>query len=266
MRQLMEYKIISGNVVETRRSYLSARDTTQPPKGRAKKVAGHTSARKIAANEQECVRQFARILNTNYHTGDLHLVLKYDDDHLPPDYQAAEADLARYFARLRYEIRKAGLVMPVISWVTANWSPRRDCPARLHHHVVVPAGSYDLARRLWLGGGFSLETLDGRGDHTDLAAYMIANVRDRPGKHSWHTTRNATRPIVTEPEPVADIEDVQPEKGAVIKAHETSTDEEGRVTSTYLRCLLPYRPYVRGGKICKPSAKRGGHKTGGGTA
>lgn len=155
MRQIMEYKIISGNVVETRRSYLSARDTTQPPKGRAKKVAGNTSARKIAANEQESVRQFARILNSNYRSGDLHVVLKYDDDHLPESYEEAEADLKRYFARLRYEIRKAGLVMPVLSWVTANWSPRRDCPARLHHHVVVPAGVYELARRLWLGGGFS---------------------------------------------------------------------------------------------------------------
>lgn len=252
----MEYKIISGNVVETRRSYLSVRDTTQPSKGQAKKVAGHTSARKIAANEQESVRQFARIINTNYRAGDGHLVLKYDNDHLPPSYEDAEADLKRYFARLRYEIRKRGLVMPVLSWVTANWRPKHRCPARLHHHVVVPASVIELARSLWQGGGFSMETLDGRGDHTDLAAYMIDNVHDRPGKHSWHTTRNAARPIVTEPEPVANIEDVQPEKGAVIKAHEKSTDEEGHVTSTYLRCLLPYRPYVRGGKVVKPALKK----------
>lgn len=263
MRHLMEYKIISGNVVETRRSYLSGRNTTQPPKGRAKKVAGRTSAKKIRANEQERDRQFARVINANNKAGDGHLVCKYDDAHLPPTYEDAEKDLGKFFDRLYYQCDKRGLPRPVVSWVTANWSPRRDCPARLHHHVVIPAAYIELARSLWQGGGFSMEILDGRGDHSDLAAYMIANVHDRPGKHSWHTTRNAARPIITEPEPVAYIEDVQPEKGAVIKAHEKSTDEEGRVTSTYLRCLLPYRPYVRGGKIVKPSGKSGGHKTGG---
>ena len=266
MRHLMEYKIISGSVVETRRSYLSVRNTTQPPKGRAKKVAGHTSAKKIAANEQERNRQFARIINANYRAGDGHLVLKYDEIHVPLTYEAAEKDLGDYFKRLYYQCKKRGLPRPVISWVTANWSPRRDCPARLHHHVVMPAAYIELARSLWQGGGYSMEELDGRGDHSDLAAYMIANVHAEPGKRNWHTTRNATRPIITEPEPVNDIEDVQPEKGAVIKAHDKSTDEEGRVTSVYLRCLLPYRPYVRGGKVVKPDQrKRGGHKTGGAT-
>lgn len=262
MRQLMEYKIISGRVTEIRRSWLPVRRAGEPAPKRAQRKAGASSERKIAANERSAELKLARVINCTFGRGDAHVVLKYDDAHLPGAYEDAEKDLDKALRKLRGRFKSAIGRNPKIVYATANWSPHRQAPARLHHHVVVEAEAEPLLREIWRGGGYSMEVLDDRGDHTDLAAYIVENVRIR-GKRKWHASRNVLRPTYTEPEPVADVEGIQPEKGSVIKEHRASCDEEGHVTSTYMRCLLDVGQKVRGGKIITPRAvKRGGRHGG----
>ncbi len=257
MRKLVEYKIISGQVVETRRSWLQVRQPGEARKGRAPRKAGNTSEKKIKQNEASSTKELARVINSTFRAGDAHVVLKYDNDSIPADYEAAALRLKKFLERVRREFRHRFNRLPVLCWVTANWSPRREAPARLHHHLVVEKEAAAVIHELWDGGGYSEEDLDGRGDHTDLAAYMIANVAGLPaGKKKWHATRNVSRPIYTEPVAVYDVEGIQPDKGATIKAHESYADEDGRITSAYLRCVLPVRPYVRGGKIVMPAQKK----------
>ncbi|MBR5342589.1 MAG: hypothetical protein IK149_01685 [Oscillospiraceae bacterium] len=259
MKQLMEYKIISGRVTEIRRSWMPVRKPGEPKPKRAPRVAGTSSEKKIRANEINSAREAARIINANFGKGDAHIVAKYDDDHLPGDYEGAEADLNRALRVLRRLFKARAGRNPIVFFLTANWSPKRNAPARLHQHLVLEREAEPIFREIWQGGGYSMEELDNRGDHSDLAAYLVANVQGRPNKKKWHVSRNVSRPIYTEPEPVADVEDIKPEKGSVIKAHETNCDEEGRVTSCYLRCLLPTAPRVRGGKVVTPKKeKRGG--------
>lgn len=260
MRQLMEYKIISGSVIEIHRSFMHVRRPEEARPGRAPKVAGNTSERKIKANKQSSIRSAAQVLNCNIGAGDVHVVLKYDDAHLLEDYEAAEADLKRAFSKFRYEFKKLFGNNPKIFWTTANWSPHRNAPARLHHHVVIKAEAFEILKTIWDRGSLSADWIDDRKDHTDLAAYIIANVHDRPSKQSWHCTRNMERPIITEPEPVDDVEAVKAPKDSVIKQHESYSDEEGHVTSSYLRCTLPAAPYIRGGKVVMPRPQRRKHK------
>ena len=253
----MEYKIISGRVVEIKRSYMSSTSAYKKPRGTRR--AGSSSEAKIKANEKSCIRNMARVINCNFDAGDAQVVLKYDSEHYPLGYQYEEADgcLKKFLQKLRRKYSKeTGKKLRAV-WVTANWSPKRQAPARLHHHLVLPGDALELARELWSGGGFSMELLDSRGDHTDLAAYMIENVHGRPaGENKWHACRGMERPIMTEPEEVSDIEDVEPEYGSTIMDVEHVQDEDGRVTSSYLRCRLPERPRVRGGQIILPKRRR----------
>ena len=256
MKKLMEYKIISGRTVEIRRSWMPVREKGEPRPRRGARKAGSSSEKKIKANEISAARDLARRINMNFDAGDGFLALKYDNEHLPADFQAAKEYAAKFMRKFRTEYRKAFGRAPKTILVNANWNPKHDCPARLHHHLLVPGDGIELARKLWTGGGFNLEQLDGRGDHSDLAAYLIANLRGMPNEKHYHPSRNLDKPIYTEPVPVEDVEDVRAEKGSVIKAHESSADEDGRITSCYLRCVLPEAPRVRGGRISM--TRRGG--------
>lgn len=263
MRQLMEYKIISGRVTEIRRSYLPVRQEGQPGKKRAPRKAGSSSEKKIKANEKSSAMEAARVINATFGKGDAFVSAKYDDEHLPGSYEEAEADLAKVFRELRKQFKALYGRNPKLFWVTANWSPKRQAQARVHHHVVMERDAEPIFHAIWQGGGYNLEELDNRGDHSDLAAYLVENVHGRPGKKKWHVSRNVSRPIYTEPEAVEDVEAIKPEKGSVVKDFVSVSDEDGHVTSTYMRCLLPTAQKVRGGKVVTPrKEKRGGRKRG----
>ncbi len=259
MRRLMEYKIISGRVVEIKRSWLPSTSAYRKPRGTRR--AGSSSEAKIKANEKSSVRNLARLINCNFDAGDAQVILKYDGDHYPIGftYEEAAGCLRKFLQRLRRKYSKGGRKLRA-AWVTANWSPHRNAPARLHHHLVLPQDALDLARELWDGGGFSMELLDSRGDHTDLAAYMLDNVHGRPaGENKWSCCRGMDRPIITEPEEVESVEDITPEYGSTIMDVEHVQDEDGRAVSSYMRCRLPERPRVRGGLIILPRRRRKAH-------
>lgn len=275
MKRRMKYYVISGRVVEEKRSWLSTDPQYRKPRGTRR--AGASSERKIKANEKSSVKALARILNCNCRPGDAFLTLKYDAGHYPGSsraeenvpgsegYTHAERILDRYLRKVRAEYRKETGRSPLYVRVTANWSPHRDAPARLHHHLVLPADAFEIARRLWQSfggeGTVMLRELDSRGDYSDLAAYLAANVHGgQAGKKHWSCSRGMEKPIITEPEEIDDIEDVQAIPGGIVKDVEETKDEDGRVIGKYMRCLLPARPTVRGSQIILPKPKRGGHR------
>mgnify|MGYP004423072537 CR=1 FL=1 len=264
MRKLMEYKIISGNVVEIRRTYMNVRAGSPQKKPRGQRIAGNTSARKIRANEMEAVKSLARILNANLERGWLWVTAKYDDEHLPADYAALEENGGKFTRVLRAAFRREHGRNPRYVMVNANWSPERDAPARLHHHFVIEACSLDMLAGLWKWGTISVEEIDGREDHTALAVYMVKNVHGlERGKNKWSTSRgNLLKPIYTEPEEVSGgAEDIAVLPTARQTAFERLDDECGRAISSYVRCILPVRPKVRGGRIIIPRPpKRGGRR------
>lgn len=266
MRRLMEYKIVSGNVVEIRRTYMNVRAGSPQRKPRGQRIAGNTSARKIKANENEAVKQLARTLNANLKKGWLWVTLKYENEYLPVDYSALEQNGGKFTRTLRAAFKKENGRNPQYIWVNANWSPERDAPARLHHHLVIEACSLDMLAELWKYGSVSVEEIDGREDHTALAVYIVKNVHGlERGKNKWSTSRgNLLKPIYTEPEEVTDggVEDIAVLPTARQTAFERLDDECGRAVSAYVRCILPERPKVRGGQIIiQRSKKRGGRRS-----
>ena len=272
MRRLMKYYIVSGRTVEERRSWMSVGE--KPKKTRGTRKVGNSTEKKIRANEKSTVRKLARILNCNYEAGDGFLTLAYDGSHYPagsspdPDqrreeeYQASKRILTKKFLpKLGRVYRKVTGKKLTAVWVTANWSPRRDAPTRVHHHMVLPTDAVELARKLWQrfggAGTVKIEDLNNEGDYSRLAAYMLENVKGRPyGENKWSGTRGLAQPIYCGWEEVTDIEDVQPLPGSIVKDVEQSQDEEGQVIGAYLRCVLPERVKVRGGQVVLPRKRR----------
>jgi len=95
MKRLVEYKIISGNVMETRRSYMALRSKPGEKSKRAPRVAGNSSEKKIKANELSSARELARVLNCNFRAGDVHIVLKYPGDTVPATFGAPGENLKK---------------------------------------------------------------------------------------------------------------------------------------------------------------------------
>ena len=246
----MEYHIISGKVIETRRCWMTARSGT---KVRGQRKAGNTSARKIAANEQEAVKRLARILNTNFSEGFLFVTLKYSKENLPPDYPSAGVVLDKFLRAARGLYRKEHEDVFRYVKVNANWSPKRKAPARLHHHVVMSPASLDMLEKLWPAGEFHVKRVSNPGDLTTLASYLIANVEGlEPGQKKWSCSKGLDKPIYTEPKPVEDVETVEPLPNTqVVEANQT-TDEDGLVSGSYMRCLSRERIKVRGGQVVMP--------------
>ena len=267
MRTPMEYKIISGSVVEIRRTYLSRRNHARKPRGQ--RIAGNTSERKIRQNEVEKKKTLARLLNANLEKGWIFATFKFDDEHLPEDYSALKESGKKLSRAIREAFKAEHGRNPKMFLVNANWEPMKSGkgegrPARYHHHVIMEAWSWDKLNELWsTEHGVSIEPIDGRKDHTALAVYLVDNVHGlEKGQCAWSTSRgNLNKPIFTEPTPVESVEDIEMIPTARQMEFERVDDEDGRCVSTYLRCILTCKPTIRGRQIILPvPPKRGGRK------
>ena len=271
MKKLMKYYVISGRTVEEQASLLSSKADRKKPRGIRR--AGSSSESKIKANERSSVMRLARGIACNFSAGDGFVTLKYDAAHYPGSLNAAEnvpgaegyeraaADLTRFLRKLRSLYRKqTGKALPGF-WETANWSPRRQAPARLHQHLVIPSDAVALARAIWPAfggeGTVIVRDLDSDPDRTALAEYMVANVHGKlPGQKGWSGSRGLQQPVLSEPEEIRSVDELAPPPGAVIKDVREVQDEDGLVIGKYIRYVLPVAPRIRGGQIILPRAPK----------
>lgn len=276
MKKLMKYYVISGRTVEEQASLLSSKADRKKPRGIRR--AGSSSESKIKANERSSVKRFARGMACNFSAGDGFVTLKYDASHYPGSQKAAEnvpgsegyeraaGDLTRFLRKLKRLYRKETGKTLKAFWQTANWSPRRKAPARLHQHLVIPSDAVELARRIWpeFGGEGTVivKDLNSDPDRTALAEYMVGNVHGKlPGQKGWSGSRGMEQPLLSDPEEIDSIDELTPPPGAVIKDVREITDEDGIVIGKYIRYVLPVAPRLRGGQIILPRPpKRGGHR------
>lgn len=276
MKKLMKYYVISDRTVEEQASRLSAKADRKKPRGIRR--AGASSEAKIKANERSSVLRLARGIGCNMAAGDGFITCKYDADHYPGSPNPAEnvpgsegfdraaADLTRFLRKFKRLYRKETGKALKGFWETANWSPKREAPARLHQHLVIPSDAVELARRLWpeFGGAGTVivKDLNNDPDRTPLADYMVHNVHGaKPGQKGWSGSRGMEQPLLSEPEEIQSVDELAPPPGAIMKDVREITDEDGIVIGKYIRYVLPERPSLRGGKIIIPRAsKRGGRK------
>lgn len=254
MKKAMEYHIISGRVIETRRCWLPCRE--EGKKQRGTRVAGSSSARKIALNEKEAVKRAARTLNANFGEGFLFVTLKYSPARLPASYEDAGRDLDKFLRGARAAYRKTtGKALRYFA-VVANWSPKHQRRERLHQHIVLDMASLDALASLWPEGEFYALRVKHPGDLTKLAAYLLDNVHELPaGKKKYRTAKGMEKPVYTEPVEVSDVEGVIPLPDTAVVDGEPTYNEDGRVVGSYIRAVAQRPPKVRGSMVILP--KRG---------
>lgn len=256
MKIAMEYQIISGNVIEVRRCMLSSRQAMTAGKKRAPRIAGASSQKKIDANEREAARRLSRIINCNFKPGDLWLTLKYSDKRLPESLDEAEKDIARFLRKVRAAYKKETGEKLRYILCTSEKSTKTGGKTRLHHHLIMDRMAWDTIIKYWPEEEISYSLLDGRGDHSALAKYIVKNFNGEAGRKRWSCSRGLDKPIYTEPVPVEDIEGIQAPKGADVRENILIIDEDYGVQSAYMRAVLPDRPMIRAGKVCFRKEKR----------
>lgn len=258
------YKSANG-VIEKTRYYVGDR-----AKARGKRKKGNTSVRKQEQNFNSAVRRLARILNCNYsHEGGMLITLDFNDEaicklseridiskKLTSEEQAERMDRIRqaadkeghlYWRRLK---RKLGKEIKVIL-VTSDMDGDTGELARIHCHIVLQAKSdvsWDLLKALWSNGSVDIKQLRKQPDYSNLAAYLMRQVRHQPDKKKYAASRGMQMPVTEERE-IAFMSEIRTPPGAKVFERRYAEDE----SSQYVR----YLPKKRGKKI-------GGHKEGSG--
>nr|DAO25555.1 MAG TPA: hypothetical protein [Caudoviricetes sp.] len=246
MRKLVEYHIVSGRCVETRRCILDVSPRTRMGrKSRSKRIAGNSSARKIAANEKEAVRRLARIINCNFRAGDLWLQLKYSDERLPEDMEAAKKEVSKFLRNVGSRYRKETGKSLRYVLTTSDTDPRTGKKVRLHHHLVMDRAAWEVVTRYWPEDQCGYTLLDGRGDYTGIARYMVSNACKDAHAKKWSSSRGLEKPIYTEPVIVRDVDGIQAPEGALVKEKTIIDDEETGLRYGYVRAVMPDRPSAK---------------------
>ena len=232
---MMEYKIISGPVEEIRRAMMpTARGEKRVRRGtKAKK----SSIKKILRNEINAVKSLARTLNCNFGTGDLWVTLECAE--LQAGWPEAEKRFAQFLRKLRAAYKAAtGKTLP---YVYSLGRKSGELDARPHFHIVLPAMDYELICRFWPQECVTYRRLDGRGDYTGVARYMISNGKGVPGKKKYHPSRGLKKPVYTEPVPVYIHSKIRLPKDVSVREQTETRDEESGFYSAYVRYVRKER-------------------------
>ena len=238
----MEYKIIAGPVEEIRRAMMPTNREGRRARRGAK--AKKSSIKKILRNEINAVKSLARLLNCNFACGDLWVTLTFAGEE-EISWETAQTLFGRFLRRLRESYRKK--TGSNLRYVYAEGRKSGELDARPHYHIVLPAMDYEMLCALWPQEAITYRRLDGRGDYTGVARYMISNARGEEGKKKYHPSRGLKKPVYTEPVPVYAGSKIRLPKNVSIREQTEVRDDESGFYSAYVR-------YVRKDSHRQPSA------------
>lgn len=218
MKKIVERSIKSGSVVEKTYVVVSDKKVKRKPR-----VMGASDARKIQANFNTTQKRLARQINCNFRRGDAFVTLNYADEHLK-DYDGARHDRDLFLARLR---RKLGRPLKYIA-VVGEVDSATGLPERLHHHLILPKVDYGFLTAEWKCGGVDYQYLSTWPDYSELAAYLLRNVRhDRPQAQKYKSSRNMDKPVI-EDRPVKNLKPLAAPRGAKVQHRGEYVPEKAR--------------------------------------
>lgn len=190
--------LVSGKVVERSKFFAGRRR----PRTRKK---GSTSLAQKDRNMNTAVRQLARVANCNVDPTWKLVTLTYDDEHLPATAEEAWKVLSLFIRRLK----RAGVSVNGF-WITAD-KHKDGSAARLHHHMMIDGSGLDLVpvgedlipyagarmlEHIWGNGFVHMEHAEDQSDYTPLAAYLVRQAADEPGKKKWRCSLGLKKPVV----------------------------------------------------------------------
>ena len=159
-------------------------------------------------NEANAIKRLARIFHANFSVGYFMLGLGYSEkglaktaaglDPMSEDYENELYHAAHHQVRLwRDRVRKAcaaaGVEMKCVI-VTSDMDGKTGEYVRVHHHVIINAEALQIAMSKWKHGSTHHKPLNGDLDRTELAAYLLNQVRRLPDEKKYIASRNLIIP------------------------------------------------------------------------
>lgn len=211
-------------------------------------------AQKAAKNAGSAIRTSARLVNENFGEGDGLLGLDYDEEKLqelrkkiPATASKEEAedmlfDLAEhqmelFFRRLKRAMKKAGeelLYYAVTSDRKYDEQKKELRPVRIHHHIICNEEAKPFIFAAWTAGGVDWKPISAQPDYTGIVAYLLKQVRHRPDRNKYKTSRNLKR-LEAEDRLAISASEVRPPRGAILL--DRGSYEPGQ--PQYIRYILP---------------------------
>lgn len=160
------------------------------------------------------------LVNENFGTDDLHLVLTFRPDEKPKTRKELNDLVKAYLRKLRSEYRKAEKELKYV------YVAEIGKKGAIHCHLIVNYIELKVITKGWTHGRVHTTPLDDSGQYKQLASYFIKEVEktfptgELVQKKCWSSSRNLRKPQITK-EVIstkrAYKEDVKPVKGYYIE-------------------------------------------------
>lgn len=186
--------IISGAVLEVEKTFTIRYKGKHTVRGPRKETTPEAMAK---VNERNAKKNLARLLNCNFKKGDLYLTLTYKIDNRAASAEDCKNDLAKFLRNVKLASKRRGLEFYYVAVSTFG-------ERSMHHHVVMRCGlTMDELTKIWRLGWINFKPLDGSGDYTQLADYLIKHTNKtfndsakRVHAKRYIHSRNMKKPIV----------------------------------------------------------------------
>ncbi|MBQ8830840.1 MAG: hypothetical protein IJ017_04530 [Oscillospiraceae bacterium] len=169
--------------------------------------------KKIKQNEASTVKRLARVINANFSHGDILLGLDYspegyervctragvtsdaaEPESLEAIYMAADHELTNALRRVKRELEKDNIELRYVA-VTSDLNGKTGECVRVHHHLVINGEALFAFMAKWNLGNVEYSTLRRQADYTDIAVYLIKQVRYLPDAKKYKSSRNLVRVV-----------------------------------------------------------------------
>lgn len=189
MNFIREKKYICGDYAEIDIVHYSTEQERRYPRSKKQKVS-RPAQQKL--NDKNSQRYFRMLLNANFGKTDYHISLTYDEDHHPPDDEAALKQIKNYIRRLKLIYSKSNIAFDYV--LVTEYGHQNG---RVHHHVVARGGvPRELIEDAWGKGFVNVDRLqpDKKEGLAALAKYLTKDPHS--GKHRWSASRGLKKPVV----------------------------------------------------------------------
>lgn len=169
--------------------------------------------KKIKQNEASAVKRLARVINANFTHGDILLGLDYspkgyeklcnragvpvsasEPESLEAIYMAADHELTNALRRVKRALEKDSIELRYVA-VTSDLDGKTGECVRVHHHLIINAEALPAFIEKWTPGSVEYSTLRRQPDYTDIAVYLIKQVRYLPDAKKYKSSRNLVRVV-----------------------------------------------------------------------
>lgn len=207
-KKYLQKTVIAGDTIEIYKTQSSRYGLSIP---RDENV-GKTPEATVRNNQRLAERRLRQIINANFKDDDYHLIYKYFEHTHPANWKEAVEEMRRYWRRIQYEAKKAGIELRYI------WAIETGKRGSIHFHVIVnkieKKAELSFFQKQWkrqvtgedgkktwikLGPVYCM-SLWSDGQYNDLAKYIIKQTsetfREMKGKR-WNCSRNLIKPKET---------------------------------------------------------------------